>query len=97
MLTVASILPACEAVTWLCRHGWLSPGLAELMLGASPLVRRVPAHLSGFADGLATVTLYVFKKDRSALVATGDCVTWADASGRTAAGQQVTILRRRKR
>lgn len=91
------MLPACEAVTWLCRHGWLSPGLAELMLGASPLVRRIPGHVTGFADGLASVTVYVFKKDQSALVATADCVTWADATGLTAAGQQVTVRRRRQR
>ena len=91
MLTVTTILPACEAVVWLTRHGWLSPGLAELMLGTSPLVQRLPGHLAGFADGLASVTLFVFKKDRSALVLTPECVTWADAAGRTAAGQQVTV------
>ena len=91
MLSVTTILPACEAVAWLTRHGWLSPGLAELMLGASPLVRRLPGRLTGFADGLASVTLFVFMKDQSAVVLTSKCVTWADAAGRTAAGQQVIV------
>jgi hypothetical protein len=91
MLSVTTILPACEAVVWLTRHGWLSPGLAELMLGTSPLVQRLPGHLAGFADGLASVTLFVFEKDHSAVVLTPECVTWADSAGRTAAGQQVLV------